>query len=92
MARTIEQIDKEMAKVQRFVAEGIAFHSPHEIQLAKDKLVQLQKEKYEIDYEARKPFIKVIEVNRPIGNSTINIRRGGRSVAGSRTNVTKIDI
>ena len=89
----IEKIDKQIAANQKVIAEGIALHSPREIQMAKDSVVSLQKQKYKIDYEARKPFIKIVEVNQPIGNSSVNCRRGSASGRiSNRHNVSRVEI
>ena len=90
-----EQLEAQLKADYKFVKEGIAYHSPQDLQFAKDRIAAASKRLHQIDYETRKPFIKIATVEEPVGNSSVNARRGKRfTVAGeiAARNKTTIDL
>ena len=72
-----EELEKVIRENRRIVNEGIALHSAQDIQFAKDKITTAYDRLKKIDYEERKPFIKIATVtNQVTGNSSIKERRG----------------
>lgn len=80
MANTdrIKEIDVEMEKQVAIIKAGRPTYTAMDIQIARDNLTKLSREKNKLDYEARKPFIKIVKVDQPKGNSSVNSQRGKR--------------
>lgn len=76
--KTVEQIDKEIERNIQIIKIGRPTYSNLDIQLARDTVTRLNKERQEIDYNSRKPFIKVVKTNQPKGNSSTHANRGKR--------------
>ena len=74
MNATVEKLEAEIKKDQKIVREGIVYHDAVELQLAKDRIAMNAKKIRDIDFDNRKPFIKVETVNRPTGNSSTKAR------------------
>ena len=85
----LAQIDKEMAKQVEIIRKGRPTYDALALQRARDMMKKLAEEKRQIDYEMRKPFIKIVKVDQPKGNSSALAGATGKRFTVNPENVNR---